>query len=373
MKRIGWIILLSALCSSGAWWLWHRTVRSPAPAPLTETIVRSDIVSAVQASGQLQPIRTVDVGAQVSGQLKHLYVVAGQRVRKGQLLAEIDPRLARSELQIALAELAVLQSEARGLSVRYHYADRELHRQQQLHAGGVSAERELQQAHSQRAQLAADLAGVRARIRRAGLMVEQQRTRLAYTRIEAPMDGEVLAIETREGQTVIAAQQAPTILKLGDLSRLRVRANVSEADILRIHPGQKAWFSLLGHPAQRYEGRVGEVLPTPQRINNALYFYVQFDVDNPQQLRTEMTAQVSIVLAEARQVVAVPLMALDDEAEEGNWHSVRVLGKDGSVRPQRVRIGLRGRTQAEVLEGLQPGEQVVISDARLPLQEGRHG
>lgn len=368
------MVLVLVLCGAGAWYWWRHNVRSPGPAPLTETIVRSDIVSAVQASGQLQPIRTVDVGAQVSGQLKHLHVVAGQRVRKGQLLAEIDPRLAQSELQIALVELAVLQSEARGLNVRYQHAERELHRQQQLHAGGVSAERELQQAQSQRDQLAADLAGVRARIRRAGLMVEQQRTRLAYTRIEAPIDGEVLTIETREGQTVIAAQQAPTILKLGDLTRLRVRANVSEADILRIHPGQKAWFSLLGHPSQRYEGRVGEVLPTPQRLNNALYFHVQFDVDNPQQrLRTEMTAQVSIMLAEARQVVAVPLMALNEGDEEGNWRSVRVLDKDGSIRQQRVRIGLRGRTQAEVLEGLGPGDQVVISEALRSEQEGRHG
>jgi macrolide-specific efflux system membrane fusion protein len=354
---VGALLVVAAL--SIGLWLWLGGAKAPGVL-LTETLSRRDIASVVLASGTLQPVHTVSVGAQVSGQLKRLHVTLGQAVRRGQLLAEIDPRLALNDLQIAQADLAKLGAEERGLLARRRQAARELDRQWALQQGGVSSQREREQAQLALQRLDADLAAIRASIQRARHVVEQERTKLAYSRIEAPIDGLVLTIDTLEGQTVIASQQAPTILKLGDLSRIKIKAHVSEADIMRVKLGQTARFSLLGDPDKYYDGKVEEILPTPEKINNAMFFDVQFSVDNRnRQLRSEMTAQVTIVLDEARQALAVPLMALDEE--EGPWYSVRIVRAEGAEETKRVRIGLRGQTHAQVLEGLAAGDKVVLS------------
>ncbi|WP_166642230.1 efflux RND transporter periplasmic adaptor subunit [Paludibacterium purpuratum] len=359
-RRLIVFFLLVAAVAVALWYGLERRSERMAPPLLTATIVRQDLASFVLASGVLQPVLTVAVGAQVSGQIKHMHVTPGQMVRRGQLLAEIDPKLAMDNLLIAQADLAALDAEARGMAVRWRQAVREALRQRALQDGGVSSQREREQADTERSRLDADLAGLRARIRRARHVVDQERTKLAYTRIVAPMDGQVLSIDNGEGQTVNAVQQAPTILKLGDLSRIKVRAHVSEADIMRVRVGQKAWFSLLGSPETRYDGKVEEILPTPEKLNNAMFFSVQFSVANPEhRLRGDMTAQVTVVLAEARQVLAVPLVALDVGDERGT--SVRLLLPDGTTVERQVRIGLRGRTHAQVLAGLAEGDKVVLA------------
>lgn len=340
---------------------------------LSEVIRRIDVEHSVLATGTLQPIRKVDVGAQVSGQLKRLHVKLGERVAAGRLLAEIDPQLAEHDLKIASADLEALRAQRHGADQRLWLATRELKRQRALAAGDASSQRELDRALAEAQRARAERDGIAARQVKARHVIDQQRTRLAYTRIAAPMTGEVLKIDTREGQTVIAAQQAPTIVTLGDLSRMEVLAQVSEADILHIRPGIPAYFTLLG-AAGRHHGRVREVQPTPQRINNAVFYNVLFDVDNPARtLRTDMTAQVTIVLASAPAALAVPLTALGARRDDG-YHPVRVLAADGTIVKRRVRTGVTGRTHAEVLEGLSAGEQVVTgADDESPArQEPEH-
>lgn len=327
---------------------------------LTGVVSVADIERSVLASGVLQPIRKVEVGAQVSGQLKRLHVVLGQNVKQGTLLAEIDAQLARSDLQIAQADLEVLQAERRGTLARLAEARADLQRERALYAGGVSSQRVLQKAQTELRRLEADLSGIDARMAKGRFAIEQQHTRLAYTRIEAPMDGQVLSIDTREGQTLISAQQAPTLLKLGDLSRIEVRAQVSEADIARIRPGMKAFFSLLGTPDARYHGVVRAIQPTPEKVNNAMFFNVLFDVDNPQRLlRSDMTAQVTLIESEVRKVASIPVSALGSEVAPGLYR-VQVPGPKGEVVPRQVRIGLIGRSEAQVLQGLRIGERVIL-------------
>lgn len=350
-----WLAALLILLVAAAWGVWRR---DRPVAYLSETVRRLDVERSVLATGTLQPIRKVDVGAQVSGQLKRLHVKLGERVTAGRLLAEIDPQLALHDLKIANADLAALAAERHGADERLWLATRELARQQALVAGDASSQRELERARAEMQRARAERDGIAARQRKARHVIEQQRTRLAYTRIAAPMTGEVLKIDTREGQTVIAAQQAPTILTLGDLSRMEVQAQVSEADILHIRPGAPAYFTLLG-AAGRHRGRVREVQPTPQRLNNAVFYNVLFEVDNPARtLRTDMTAQVTIVLASAPSALAIPLTALGPRLADGR-HPVRVLAPDGTIATRRVRTGVTGRTHAQVLEGLSAGERVV--------------
>jgi membrane fusion protein, macrolide-specific efflux system len=360
LRRMVLVVLAALLISSAIVWLVRGGGRVE-PAYMTSVVALADVERSVLASGVLQPIHKVDVGAQVSGQLKRLHVRLGQTVSRGDLLAEIDPQLAQTDLQIAQAELDATQAEYRGVAAKLVEAREEWGRQQSLSRAGISSLRELQRALAERRRLESDLAGVSARVAKGRYSVEQQRTRLAYTRIAAPIDGQVLSIDTREGQTVIAAQQAPTILKLGDLSRIEVRAQVSEADIGRIRSGMPAFFTLLDASGVRYRGTVREIQPTPEKLNNAMFFNVLFDVDNPKRLlRPDMTAQVTLIERSVRQVPTVLLTALDDEIGNG-FYRVRVQTASDRIETRKVRIGLIGRTHAQVLQGLTPGERVIIA------------
>jgi len=344
---------------------WVMRGETPAPVYLSEKVERGSIEDAVLASGVLQPIRKVEVGAQVSGQLKTLKVALGERVRVGQLLAEIDPALALTDLRIQRAELDALRAQQRGASAKLARAEREFARQERLRRDEVSSDKEWQSAVEARDSALADEAMFKARIAQARYKIERQRTELTYTRISAPIDGEVLKIDTKQGQTVISAQQAPKILTLGDLSRMEVWAQVSEADIVRIRPGLRAYFSLLGSPEKRHYGIVREIQPSPEKINNAMFYNVLFDVENPDRsLRIEMTAQVAVVLSQVSNSLQVPLSALGKQADDGRY-PVRVLpgtGPGTGIAQQRmITVGVMSRTHAQVLSGLQEGERIITS------------
>jgi len=331
---------------------------------LTVTVARGDLEQAVLASGVLKPIRQVDVGAQASGQLQRLHVQLGQRVAKGQLLAEIDPSLAQGKLQMAQADLDASLAERRGKLATLASADQEVSRQARLLAADATSEKGWLDAHHKRDELRASLAMLDAQIVKQRYQIGQARVELGYTRIVAPMAGEVLTRDTKEGQTVIAVQEVPKILSLGDLSRMEVQAQVSEADVLRVQPGQRAYFSLLGAPDARYFGTVSSIRPTPEKINNAMFYTVLFDVDNPERLlRVDMTVQVGVIQAEVKNGLLLPMSALGEQTADGR-HRVKVLPGEGEPVERLVRIGLKGRTQAQVLDGLKEGERVVSTEVR---------
>ena len=147
----------------------------------------------------------------------------------------------------------------------------------------------------------------------------------------APIDGDVVSINTLEGQTVVASFQVPTLMKLADLSTMTVKAQVSEADVVRVKAGLPVYFTILGDPDTRYHGTLRAVQPSPEKINNAVFFNALFDVPNPERtLRVDMTAQVAIMLGEAKQALTVPLTALGARDKDGR-HEVRVLLPDQRV------------------------------------------
>jgi macrolide-specific efflux system membrane fusion protein len=162
-----------------------------------------------------------------------------------------------------------------------------------------------------------------------------------------------------EGQTLNANQQAPTILRIADLSTMTVWAQVSEADIIRVKVGQDVYFTVLGGP-RRWSGKVRQILPSPELINNVVFYDVLFDIPNPERaLDIQMTAQVFIVLAQAKGVLLVPAAAIGN-AGEGTATTVQVLKADGSVERRAIKIGIKSELSAEVTEGLQEKELVVI-------------
>ncbi|WP_354353203.1 macrolide transporter subunit MacA [Variovorax boronicumulans] len=338
---------------------------SPAKKPeyLTATVQRTDLENAVLATGVLQALKQVEVGAQVSGQLKSLKVVLGQTVKKGDWLAEIDPVISQNTLAQEQAKLENLQAQKLAKEVRVKQAELTWARQREMLAQDAAPRQDMESADAELRALRADGVSLDAQIRQQRLALASAQTNLSYTRIVAPIDGDVVSISTLEGQTVVAAFQVPTLMKLADLSTMTVKAQVSEADVVRVKAGLPVYFTILGDPDKRYHGTLRAVQPSPEKINNAVFFNALFDVPNPDRtLRVDMTAQVAILLGEAKQALTVPLTALGARDKDGR-QEVRVLKPDHTVETRKVRVGIANNFQAQVLEGLNEGDNVITGDA----------
>ncbi|HET6788564.1 MAG TPA: HlyD family efflux transporter periplasmic adaptor subunit, partial [Aquabacterium sp.] len=247
----------------------------------------------------------------------------------------------------------------------------------------------------------AEIAALKAQPQQSQISVDTARVNLGYTRITAPMDGVVVAVIAEEGRTVNANQSAPTIIKLAKLDTVQIKAQISEADVVRIQPGLPVYFTILGEPNRRYEAHLRAVEPAPESEQSetssttsssssttAIYYNGLFDVPNPdQKLRIAMTAQVFVVLAKADNALVIPATALGDRvgggkgarhakaakagqgsesATRGQLYKVRVREGEGdrqTIVTREVRIGLNNRVQAQVLDGLKEGEQVVVGEA----------
>lgn len=346
------------------------------PQYLSAPVSRGDLENAVLATGALQAFRQVDVGAQVSGQLKSLKVKLGDKVTKGQWLAEIDPVISENALRQARASEESLRAQQQSTAAQLTQAELAFKRQQAMLPDDATSRESFEAARATLDVQRATLASLAAQIRSAGIQIETAQANLGYTRIVAPIDGEVVAIVTQEGQTVIAQQQAPVILKLADLDTMTVKAQVSEADVIRVRAGQTAYFTILGEPDKRHYGKLRAIEPAPQNYaeaqsplggstkpNSAVFYNALFEVPNPEhRLRISMTAQVNIVLDNARNALNIPAAALGEKRKDGTY-AVRVLRADGSTETRNVRIGINNNVRVEVLAGLKDGERVVIGDA----------
>ena len=344
----------------------------------TVAVARGDIESSVTALGTLQPRRYVDVGAQASGQIRTLHVEAGDEVRKGQLLVEIDPSTQQAKLDAGRFSIDNLKAQLAEQQAQYLLAQQQNRRQRELAAAGATRAEDLQAADAQLKVTQARIDMYQAQIRQAQANLRSDEAELGYTRIYAPMDGTVVAVDAREGQTLNSQQQTPLILRIARLSPMTVWAQVSEADIGKVKPGMTAYFTTLSGGKRRWHSTVRQILPIPPKplahasqgggspisagsgVSQVVQYTVLLDVDNPDgALMADMTTQVFFVAGHASQVLTAPLAALDEGAGEG-LRLAQVLGKDGKVEQRQVRIGLSDRLRVQVLDGLDEGERLVI-------------
>lgn len=346
----------------------------------TVAVTRADIESSVTALGTLQPRRYVDVGAQASGQIRNLHVEVGDQVHKGQLLVEIDPSTQQAKLDAGRFSIDNLKAQLAEQRAQLKLAQQQLKRQRDLAAVGATREEDLQTAEAQLNVTQARIDMYQAQIRQANASLRSDEAELGYTRIFAPMDGTVVAVDAREGQTLNAQQQTPLILRIAKLSPMTVWAQVSEADIGKIQPGMTAYFTTLAGGKRRWTSTVRQVLPIPPKPldqtsqgggspasataaatgSQVVQYTVLLDVDNPDgALMAEMTTQVFFVVGQASQVLSAPLAALDDSDNEG-LRLAQVFGRDGKVEQRKVRTGLSDRLRVQILDGLSEGDRLVI-------------
>ncbi|MHA3351036.1 efflux RND transporter periplasmic adaptor subunit [Yersinia enterocolitica] len=339
---------------------------------LTETIGRGDIERNVMASGSLKPSLQVNVGAQVNGQLTKLYVKQGDRVTRGQLLAEIDPTLQQNELRKSEAELQSAQAQKQASQALLRQYLLEFRRQQTLAKEGSGVKSALEKAQAQYDSQLAQLHVNEAQIVQSQMAMETAKANLGFTRIMAPIDGEVLGIVTKEGQTIVSSQTAPTILVLANVDTMTVHTRISETDILKVSVGQPLWFYVVADPERRYDSRMDAIQEASaeslredssgsanSQQPSAVYYNGIFNIANQERLlRTSMTAQVFIITAQAKNVLRVPLSALGEQQPDKRYRVQIINGQQRSVR--WVSVGLRNAQYAEVKAGLAQGDQVLL-------------
>ncbi|MEB6564817.1 MacA family efflux pump subunit [Acinetobacter towneri] len=391
------------------------------PQYITAAVSRGDIENSVLATGVLEATKMVSVGAQVSGQVRKMYVELGDQVKQGQLIAQIDSVRQENELKTAEASIKNQQAQLAVRQANLAKVEAEYRRQQAMYDQDATSRAELEAALASYKTAQADIAAINAQIEQSRLTLATTREDLGYTRIVAPMDGTVVAIVTEEGQTVNANQSAPTIVKLAKLDTMTVKSEISEADVMKVEEGQRVYFTTLGNSEKKHYATLRQVEPAPNSINtetsnssstssSAVYYNALFDVPNEDgKLRIDMTAQVSIVLDEAKNVLMIPAAAIQASnrpqrsrapgadqapAERGASEArgqrpagdrparlalteqeralidqgkvalamVRVLQADGSAKPQQVLTGLNNRVSVEIIKGLKEGDQVIIAD-----------
>ncbi|MFT0531972.1 efflux RND transporter periplasmic adaptor subunit [Castellaniella hirudinis] len=387
--RGAWLMLILMAGAAAVW----AAVRPEAPAYEVARVERGPVRATVHALGTLRPRRYVDVGAQVSGQIQHLHVQAGDTVVPGQLLVEIDAAVQQATVAAGRASLDALRAqldEARAAAV---LARADAGRHQRLLRAGATPAQQADAAHASRLAAEAAVRRIQADIRRTRATLQGDEALLGYSRIYAPIAGTVVSLDARPGQTLNAAYQTPTLLRIADLSTMTVWTQVSEADIPHLRVGMATVFTTLAQDGRQWRGTVRQVLPMPQAEAaespdaggaqaaggaKAVFYTVLFDVANVDRaLLPRMSAQVAFVTRHVEDAVLVPLVALqpaaddagaglESDAEAGRTYRVRVL-EDGRAVQRVIRIGARDRRAAEVLDGLAEGEHLILGD---PAPEG---
>jgi macrolide-specific efflux system membrane fusion protein len=384
----------------------------------TATVGRGDIEETVTALGNLQPRDYVDVGAQATGQLRKLYVDIGNSVKQGQLLAEIDPQVASAKVEQDVGNLANLIAQLADKQAQLSLANANFARQRGLKAADATSKADYDSAAQAAGSAAAEVNALKGQIAAAQSQLNGDKITLGYTKIYAPMSGTVASLSIKQGQTINSVQQAPTILRIADLKTMTVWTQVSEADVPKLKIGMPAYFTTLGNPDKRWYGKLQQIQPTPTITNNVVLYTATFDVANPtDELMTQMTAQVFFVTASAHDVVTVPVSALHkgrgraggrtgsrppklgqgSAAHPSNWseassetfaavraalktpgakrYFVLVAKPDGMIEHRPVAIGVTSRVSAQVLAGLNIGEQAVVGtrSANTPARDRANG
>ncbi|MGQ9425679.1 efflux RND transporter periplasmic adaptor subunit [Gilvimarinus sp. F26214L] len=326
----------------------------------TVPVERGDLEKTVTALGALRPRDHVNVGAQVSGQLTRVHVEIGDRVEKGQLLAEIDPRVYESRVQSSEANLERLKAHLAEREAQVQLARAQLERNRRLSASHSVSAQTLDESEASLKVAEAQVRSLQAEIKAAESALSGDITNLGYTKIYAPMSGTVVSESSVEGQTVNASQTAPEIVTVADLDTMTVWAEVSEADVVRLKVGMPAWFTTLGTPDRRWHGEVRQIQPTPQIVNDVVLYYVLIDVDNREQiLMRDMTVQVFFVLDRVEDAVLAPFSTVHKSPGSAEGYTAQVLTPDGPEL-RSVRVGLANRSQVQVLDGLAVGEKLIV-------------
>ena len=361
LVRAVWIAVLVG----AGWWAWRwygaRNEEAAAVRYRTAPVVRTDVFRTVEATGTVQPIKEVEVGAQVNGRIVKLFVDYNSTVTNGQVVALIDPLVYEANYKSALGELHANQSNVKKCEAQLVLAEKTLARKEKLSKREMAPVADYDSALEARDVAIASLAAAKASVERSEASVSQAKANLGYCTIVSPVDGVVITRSVDEGQTVVSSMNAVPLLKIAtDLRRIQVEATVPEADIGSVRDGQSVTFAVDSYPGHTFTGVVTQVRMASTTTSSVVTYPVIIEADNPSgKLFPGMTANISVHIAEARGVLAVSSAAFryhpptpggpgEGTRPAGGKKTLWLLGADGAPESVEVGTGLSDGSVTEI-------------------------
>lgn len=381
-KWLKWV-LLALIVTFAAAGLWRWLQPQDETTYLTEAARRDRIRQTVSATGEISAAQLVDVGAQASGQIKIMHVKIGQEVQKGDLIAEIDATAQRNRLNTHKAQLETYQAQLASARIALNSAAKQWARERALMAENATSQQELENAQDAHAAAKARVAELQSSIRQSRIAINTAESDLGYTRITAPISGTVVSLVVEEGQTVNANQTTPTIVQIANLKQMLNKMQIAEGDLTKVRAGQKLSFTTLADPEHPQQAELDSIDPglttmsqgsytnSTDTTSTAIYYYARALVPNEEgKLAIGMTTQNSIFINEVENVLTVPAMAVKQRKGE---RYVRVLKADGQTEERRVSVGISDGVRTEITDGLQEGEEVIVSESDGKIKEWEGG
>ena len=368
-------ILLGLLVTAGAAYYFFSSNSKQETTYLTESVTRGNVEKTVVASGSVESVNEVDVGAQASGKITKLYVKLGQEIKKGEMIADIDSTTQINTLNTKKAALVSYQAQLKAKKTAYDVALSSYNRLSKLYTQKATSLDSVNTAKSTLDNAKAEMEAIEANIKQAEIEVNTAETNVGYTKITAPMDGTVISVPVSEGQTVNANQTTPTIVTIADLSQMKIKPEISEGDITKVKAGQEVSFTILSDSQTVYHSVIDSVDPantttsdssstsslssSSSSTTSAIYYYANVLIDNPNRtLRIGMTTENNIKIANAKDVLLVSNMAI--QKRDGKSF-VNVLNDKNQPEPREVEIGVQNDFKTEIKSGLNEGEKVIVS------------
>ena len=370
-------ILLGLLIAAGAAYYFFSSNSKQETTYLTESVTRGNVEKTVVASGSVESVNEVDVGAQASGKITKLYVKLGQEIKKGEMIADIDSTTQINTLNTKKAALVSYQAQLKAKKTAYDVALSSYNRLSKLYMQKATSLDSVNTAKSTLDNAKAEMEVIEANIKQAEIEVNTAETNVGYTKITAPMDGTVISVPVSEGQTVNANQTTPTIVTIADLSKMKIKPEISEGDITKVKAGQEVSFTILSDSQTVYHSVIDSVDPantttsdssstssstssnSSSSTTSAIYYYANVLIDNPDRtLRIGMTTENNIKIANAKDVLLVSNMAIQKRDSKS---FVNVLNDKNQPEQREVETGVQNDFQTEIKSGLNEGEKVIVS------------
>ncbi|SQH97625.1 Macrolide-specific efflux protein macA precursor [Haemophilus haemolyticus] len=369
-------ILLGLLVAAGAAYYFFSSNSKQETTYLTESVTRGNVEKTVVASGSVESVNEVDVGAQASGKITKLYVKLGQEIKKGETIADIDSTTQINTLNTKKAALVSYQAQLKAKKTAYDVALSSYNRLSKLYTQKATSFDSVNTAKSTLDNAKAEIEAIEANIKQAEIEVNTAETNVSYTKITAPMDGTIISVPVSEGQTVNANQTTPTIVTIADLSKMKIKPEISEGDITKVKSGQEVSFTILSDSQTVYHSVIDSVDPanttttdssatssstssSSSSTTSAIYYYANVLIDNPDRtLRIGMTTENNIKIANAKDVLLVSNMAI--QKRDGKSF-VNVLNDKNQPEQREVETGVQNDFKTEIKSGLNEGEKVIVS------------
>ena len=372
MKKVfKWVAALVILAGLG-WYGYQKMQPKNEATFITEEVKRGKIAQTVSATGEISATNLVDVGAQVSGQIKKMHVKIGDVVKEGDLIAEIDNVTQVNEVNTRKAQLQTYQAQLESAQVALKIAQRKYSRYKSLASADAVSKEEFEATEDSLATNRAKIKELQSSIRQTQIAINTAEKDLGYTRITAPSAGTVVSLVVEQGQTINSSQTSPTVVQIADLTSMTNKMQIAEGDATKVKAGQTVNFTILSEPDTPISAKLDSIDPglttmsqgsyskSTDTTSNAIYYYARATVPNPEgKLAIGMTTQNTVEIASADNVLMVPTVAI--KTKDGKKF-VRVLGANNQAVDREIQTGLKDSMNTEVKSGLNEGEKVVMSE-----------